>query len=79
MCAPCCAYSHSEDDTVVSISNSDVVVSALKAAGATDASLTYTRYPPGITPAAGPLVGHASYELAFAEEGLWPWIASHRL
>jgi len=69
---------HSEDDTIVSVENSDRVVNALKAAGATDATLKYTRYPPGVTPQAGPLVGHASYELAFADEGLWPWMSSHR-
>ena len=65
---------HSEDDWVVSVRASDAVVKALKDAGSTD--VKYTRYPSGVTPGRAPMLGHACYELAFAEEGLWPWLGA---
>ena len=68
---------HSEDDWVVSVRASDAVVKALKDAGST--TVKYTRYPPGVTPGRAPMLGHACYELAFADEGLWPWLSAARL
>lgn len=61
----------------MSVGASDAIVGKLKEAGA--AKLTYTRYAPGLAPGAPKLPGHASYELAFADAGLWPWLLEQRL
>ncbi len=72
---------HAADDTVVAVEHSDAAVAALKAAGASD--IRYTRYEPGLAPPcktpAKDLPGHASYELAFADAALWPWLREQRL
>lgn len=53
---------HGADDPVVPVSNSDRMVSALKSAGA---NIKYTIYPG---------VGHESWNNAFAEPQLLPWL-----
>ena len=73
---------HAEDDSVVPVQASDVVVAALQAKGGT-AAVKYTRYEPGLAPPCKTKVkdlpGHASYELAFKDEEWWTWLESQSL
>lgn len=68
---------HASDDTVVPVAASDIAVDALRAAGA---DVQYTRYAPGRAPPCktpvNDVIGHASYELAFREEGWWTWLGA---
>lgn len=69
---------HSASDEVVKVENTDVMVEALKAAGS---SVKYTRYetaPPCILDSGKELVGHGSYETAFANPELWEWMLSQK-
>lgn len=72
---------HSVDDSVVKVENTDGIIDALKAGGAQEPRLKYTRYetaPPCVTKA-GELAGHGSYELAFATPELYSWMLEQRL
>ena len=69
---------HSEDDAVVKVGCTDLIVEKLKAAGS---GVKYTRYetaPPCVTKS-GDLTGHGSYELAFNTPELYVWMQDYRL
>ena len=70
---------HSADDVVVPVAKSDEMVEALRGAG--NDAVKYTRYQtaPACPPPHDNLVGHASYDLAFAERDLYPWLLTHAL
>jgi len=64
---------HGADDSVVKVENSDVVVSALKAAGNPVKYSRYDKSPPCVLDDGRELPGHGSYELAFSDPELWAW------
>ena len=77
LCSARCV--NSADDAVVAVKNTDDAVEALKAAGNTD--VKYTRYdtaPPCVT-ANRDLIGHGSYELAFADSEMYTWLLEQSL
>ena len=51
--------------------DSDAVVAAFRAAG--NDRVEYTRYPRGAKPE-NYIAGHAAFEFAFHDAGLWPWL-----
>ena len=65
---------HAADDNVVNVAHSDSIVEALK--GEDNNMVKYTRYEtaPGLPGFGDKGRGHASWELAFLERGLWDWM-----
>ena len=59
---------HGEDDTTIGVENSINMYNAIRAAGGENIFLT--TYPG---------VGHASWDLAYNEDELFPWMLSHSL
>lgn len=53
-----------------------VVANAFRAAG--NDRVQYTRYPSGKRPP-NYIPGHAAFEFAFHDDGLWPWLAAQQL
>jgi len=71
---------HSADDSVVPVTQSDVPVESLRAAG--NANVKYTRYataPPCVLDSGRELPGHGSYELAFKDPSLYEWLLQQSL
>ena len=70
---------HSADDIVVPAGKTDGMVEALRAVSTNPGSVKYTRYEtaPACPPPHDHLKGHASYDLAFAEAELYPWLLTH--
>jgi len=58
---------HGSDDPAVPVTESRKLVEALKAAGG---NVRYTEYPG---------IGHNSWEKAYAESDLMPWLLAQRL
>lgn len=76
-----CCRSHAEQDDAVPPpgrpqDDAEVVVAAFRAAGNTD--VKYTRYPGGEKPPHY-IPGHAAFEYAFHDDGLWPWLEAQKL
>ena len=71
---------HSEQDDSVPPpgrpqDDSEMVVKAFEAAGNT--AIKHTRYPAGVKPP-NYIPGHAAFEFAFHDAGMWPWLSAQK-